>query len=68
MGASIMQIFGYAATGFGLSPLNIYLFLFGLIGWFVVAFYGMTRDYADSPGRTGIFAGRNGGLAKTSAE
>ncbi len=31
-----MQIFGYAATGFGFSPWNIYLFLIGLIGWFVV--------------------------------
>ncbi|MGI9298737.1 MAG: DUF6552 family protein [Gammaproteobacteria bacterium] len=34
--ASVMQIFGYAATGFGFSPWNIYLFLIGLIGWFVV--------------------------------
>ena len=31
-----MQILGYAATGFNLTPWNIYLFLFGLIGWFVV--------------------------------
>lgn len=34
--ASIFQIFGYSATAFGMSPLNIYLFLIGLIGWFVV--------------------------------
>ena len=34
--ASIFQIMGYAATGFGLAPWNIYLFLLGLIGWFVV--------------------------------
>lgn len=34
--ASVLQIFGYAATGFGLTPLNIYLFLFGLVGWFAV--------------------------------
>lgn len=35
-GASVLQIIGYAATGFGLTPWNIYLFLFGLIGWFIV--------------------------------
>ena len=35
-GASILQILGYGATAFGLSPLNIYLFLGGLIGWFIV--------------------------------
>lgn len=34
--ASIIQIAGYAATGFGVSPLNIWLFLVGLIGWFTV--------------------------------
>lgn len=34
--ASVLQICGYAATGFGLSPWNAYLFLFGLVGWFVV--------------------------------
>lgn len=35
-GASILQICGYAATGFGVTPLNIYFFVFGLIGWFIV--------------------------------
>ena len=34
--ASIIQILGYATTAFGLTPINIYLFLAGLIGWFVV--------------------------------
>lgn len=34
--ASIIQILGYSATAFGMTPLNIYLFLAGLIGWFVV--------------------------------
>lgn len=34
--ASIIQIFGYAATAFGMTPLNIYLFLAGLLGWFAV--------------------------------
>lgn len=34
--ASIIQIFGYSATAFGFTPLNIYLFLAGLIGWFIV--------------------------------
>lgn len=34
--ASVFQIFGYAATAFGMTPLNIYLFFGGLIGWFIV--------------------------------
>ena len=34
--ASVIQIFGYAATAAGMTPLNIYLFLFGLVGWFIV--------------------------------
>lgn len=34
--ASIIQIFGYTATAFGYTPLNIYLFLVGLTGWFIV--------------------------------
>lgn len=36
--ASIIQIFGYGATAFGLTPLNIYLFLGGLVGWFLVGY------------------------------
>lgn len=35
-GASVMQILGYAATGFGWTPWNAYLFIIGLIGWFAV--------------------------------
>lgn len=34
--ASIVQILGYTATAFGYTPLNIYLFLVGLVGWFIV--------------------------------
>ncbi len=34
--ASVIQILGYSATAFGLTPLNIHLFLVGLVGWFVV--------------------------------
>ena len=34
--ASIIQIAGYTATAFGMTPLNIYLFLVGLVGWFIV--------------------------------
>lgn len=34
--ASIIQILGYATTAFGMTPINIYLFLAGLIGWFIV--------------------------------
>lgn len=42
--ASIVQILGYSATAFGITPLNIYLFLIGLVGWFTVGF--MWRDRA----------------------
>jgi len=34
--ASAFQIMGYTATALALTPLNIYLFLAGLIGWFAV--------------------------------
>lgn len=34
--ASMVQILGYAATGFGWTPWNLYLFLVGVIGWFAV--------------------------------
>lgn len=36
--ASIVQILGYTATGFGWTPLNLYLFLVGVVGWFAVGF------------------------------
>ncbi len=35
-GASIIQIMGYTATAFGWTPINIYLFLVGLLGWLAV--------------------------------
>mgnify|MGYP006950042102 CR=1 FL=1 len=35
-GASVVQIAGYAATGFGWTPWNLYLFVVGVIGWFAV--------------------------------
>ena len=34
--ASVIQIAGYAATGFGWSPWNLYLVLVGVLGWFIV--------------------------------
>ena len=34
--ASIIQIMGYTATGFGWTPWNLYLFLIGVLGWFAV--------------------------------
>lgn len=34
--ASVIQILGYGATAFGATPLNIYLFLAGLLGWLIV--------------------------------
>lgn len=41
--ASVIQILGYAATAFGMTPLNIYLFLAGLIGWFLVGCFWRDR-------------------------
>lgn len=43
-GASIIQIMGYTATGFGWTPWNLYLFLIGVLGWFV--FGALWRDKA----------------------
>ena len=34
--SSIIQIFGYLATALQLTPLNMYLFSVGIIGWFIV--------------------------------
>lgn len=34
--ASIIQIMGYTATGFGFTPWNLYLFVIGVFGWFAV--------------------------------
>lgn len=34
--ASIIQILGYTATAFQVTPLNMYLFLVGITGWLVV--------------------------------
>ena len=42
--ASIIQICGYAATSFGMTPLNLYLFIIGVFGWFAVGV--MWRDSA----------------------
>ena len=41
--ASLAQIAGYAATAFGATPVNIYLFLFGLLGWFAVGVFWKDR-------------------------
>ena len=34
--ASAAQIAGYGATAAGLNPLNLWCFLAGIVGWFVV--------------------------------
>ncbi|KZY04733.1 MULTISPECIES: DUF6552 family protein [unclassified Sulfitobacter] len=34
--ASVIQMLGYAGTGFGWTPWNLYLFLAGVLGWLVV--------------------------------
>ena len=41
--ASLVQIAGYAATAFGATPLNIYLFLVDLVGWFAVGLFWKDR-------------------------
>ncbi len=41
--ASIVQIMGYTATALGYTPLNIYLFLVGLVGWFMVGIFWNDR-------------------------
>ncbi|SDF00686.1 DUF6552 family protein [Sulfitobacter delicatus] len=42
-GASLVQIAGYTATAMGFTPLNIYLFLIGLVGWFAVGVFWRDR-------------------------
>ena len=34
--ASMVQILGYGATATGFTPWNIYFFLGGILGWFIV--------------------------------
>lgn len=34
--ASVAQILGYGATAMGVTPLNMYFFVFGILGWFIV--------------------------------
>lgn len=34
--ASLAQIAGYGATAMGAAPVNLWFFLIGLIGWFIV--------------------------------
>ena len=34
--ASVIQIMGYTATAFDWTPWNLYLFVVGVLGWFVV--------------------------------
>ena len=41
--ASIVQIMGYTATAMGMTPLNIYLFLVGLVGWLAVGLFWKDR-------------------------
>jgi len=41
--ASVVQIMGYTATAMGATPLNIYLFLVGLLGWLAVGLFWNDR-------------------------
>ncbi|WP_415921939.1 DUF6552 family protein [Tateyamaria sp. SN6-1] len=42
-GASLAQIAGYAATASGATPWNIYCFLIGIVGWFIVGVHWNDR-------------------------
>ncbi len=41
--ASIVQILGYTATGFGWTPWNLYLFVIGVLGWLTVGVFWKDR-------------------------
>ena len=41
--ASLAQIAGYAATAADLTPWNIYCFVFGIVGWFIVGVHWNDR-------------------------
>lgn len=41
--ASIIQILGYAATAFGWTPWNLYLFVVGVLGWLMVGLLWQDR-------------------------
>ncbi|MDF3382201.1 MULTISPECIES: DUF6552 family protein [unclassified Sulfitobacter] len=41
--ASVIQILGYAATGFGWTPWNLYLFVVGVLGWLIVGLLSNDR-------------------------
>jgi len=41
--SSLVQILGYAATSFGFTPWNLYLFLIGVLGWFAVGAFWNDR-------------------------
>ena len=42
--ATVVQLIGYGLTGFGITPLNIYIFFAGIFLWFAVGF--MWKDKA----------------------
>ena len=41
--ASIAQIVGYGATAMDATPVNLYCFFIGIIGWFVVGLHWRDR-------------------------
>ena len=41
--ASVAQIFGYGATAMGATPLNLWFFVIGIAGWFVVGLHWNDR-------------------------
>ncbi|MEL7090925.1 MAG: DUF6552 family protein [Pseudomonadota bacterium] len=41
--ASIAQIMGYGATAMGATPINLYCFSIGIIGWFIVGLHWQDR-------------------------
>ncbi|WP_299147022.1 DUF6552 family protein [uncultured Tateyamaria sp.] len=41
--ASVLQILGYGATAMGSTPLNLYFFSAGIMGWFIVGLHWNDR-------------------------
>ncbi|WP_299286421.1 DUF6552 family protein [uncultured Tateyamaria sp.] len=41
--ASALQIFGYGATAMEATPLNLYFFSAGIVGWFIVGLHWNDR-------------------------
>ena len=61
--ASAVQILGYSATAFEVTPWNVYLFLVGVLGWFAVGV--LWNDRAIMLIHLVAFAAMIGGIASS---